>query len=399
MKTKNLGILKAKKSVPISKDELLSQEEELELIKRAQNGDQFAMEQLINANRRFVRAIAKRYEGKTLSLDDLIIEGNKGLEMACIKFDKSRGFKFISFAIWFIRQSIKNALKESTNNQFLTPKERIIMKSHSAYKKDVLQRLIKASGKTWNGDGVWRGIPRKHILPLESTNTRVSRAKAIKKYLNFDCHECLPKLKGLHQYAHHLNSSQLLCMIFFSRMIEEEKATDKMVQFINSAFGISIKEGAECKFEYTENHDPYIFNILDKKEYEGTSFDFHISDGTTEISFEIKLTEYGFGKATMDNRHEQKAEQYIKLLPAKYSAISTEEMLQDYQIFRNITRAKNKNAYVIFITDGNNIQTNNEIKKFTEKYGTLPSNVKFTTWQKITPSYPCELPFQLKAIL
>lgn len=95
---------------PIKKEELITPEEELALISRAQKGDTEAMTQLIGTNRRFVTALARKYESNGLSLDELICEGNKGLEAACMKYDPSRGFKFISFAVWFVRQSIENAL-------------------------------------------------------------------------------------------------------------------------------------------------------------------------------------------------------------------------------------------------------------------------------------------------
>ena len=175
------------------------------------------------------------------------------------------------------------------------------MNSYSHYKQSVLNRLVEAAGKTWNS-GIWAatGSPREHILPLEnSKNTKRSRATAIQKLLGFDCRESLKDLNGLHQYVHHLNSSQLLCMMFFQPMVKDKT---KLVQFVNSILGISISENATCSFEYTENHAPYIFKISGNEEYEGTCFDFHIKDGSTEIFFEIKLTESGFGKATEDER-------------------------------------------------------------------------------------------------
>ena len=98
------------------------------------------------------------------------------------------------------------------------------------------------------------------------------------------------------------------------------------------------------------------------------------------------------------NGHTQKAKQYIDLLPEQYKLNEPSEMLQHYQIFRNLTRARNKNAYVVFITDGDNPQTNGEIHDFQEKY-CMRGNVRFLTWQKIAEKYPREdLPFQLKAL-
>ncbi len=97
---------------PIKKEELITPEEELALIARAQIGNTEAMTQLIGINRRFVTALARKYEGKGLSLDELICEGNKGLEAACMKFDPSRGFKFISFAVWFVRHALIDATQK-----------------------------------------------------------------------------------------------------------------------------------------------------------------------------------------------------------------------------------------------------------------------------------------------
>lgn len=99
----------------INKGELITIEEELALINRAQNGDKDAMAQLVYTNRRFVRALARLYKDQGLSLDDLISAGNKGIELACMKYDPSRGFKFISFAVWFVRQSITNAINRFEN--------------------------------------------------------------------------------------------------------------------------------------------------------------------------------------------------------------------------------------------------------------------------------------------
>lgn len=96
---------------PIKKEELITAEEELALIDRAQEGDEDALAQLINANRRFVRALAREYEGRGLTLDELIGEGNKGLEAACMKYDPKRGFKFFAYAVWWVKESITNAIK------------------------------------------------------------------------------------------------------------------------------------------------------------------------------------------------------------------------------------------------------------------------------------------------
>ena len=98
----------------IGREELISVEEEVELAQRIRNGDQVALEKLTRANLRFVVSVAKQYQNQGLSLPDLINEGNLGLIKAARKFDETRGFKFISYAVWWIRQSILQALAEQS---------------------------------------------------------------------------------------------------------------------------------------------------------------------------------------------------------------------------------------------------------------------------------------------
>ena len=98
----------------IGKVDLLTPDEEVELAKRIKQGDQEALEKLTRANLRFVVSVAKQYQNNSLSLNDLINEGNLGLVKAAQRFDETRGFKFISYAVWWIRQSIIQALAEQS---------------------------------------------------------------------------------------------------------------------------------------------------------------------------------------------------------------------------------------------------------------------------------------------
>lgn len=112
--TKRDGITLDKYLAEIAKEELITAQEEVELAIKIRNGDSRALDKLTKANLRFVVSVAKQYQGQGLTLPDLINEGNLGLIKAAKKFDETRGFKFISYAVWWIRQSIIQAISEQS---------------------------------------------------------------------------------------------------------------------------------------------------------------------------------------------------------------------------------------------------------------------------------------------
>lgn len=120
----------------ISKEDMIGMEEEVELARRIKEGDKEALKQLIRANLRFVVSVAKQYQNQGMTLPDLINEGNLGLIKAAERFDETRGFKFISYAVWWIRQSILAALAEHARLVRL-PSNRI----------GIAQRIFRVSGE------------------------------------------------------------------------------------------------------------------------------------------------------------------------------------------------------------------------------------------------------------
>lgn len=123
----------------ISHEELIDVDKEIELAQRIKEGDEQAMQELVKANLRFVVSVAKQYQNRGLSLDDLIEEGNIGLIKAAQRFDETKGFKFISYAVWWIRQSILEALEENVRIVRLPMNQNNLLRSIYKVKHQFMQ--------------------------------------------------------------------------------------------------------------------------------------------------------------------------------------------------------------------------------------------------------------------
>ncbi|MBQ0129467.1 MAG: RNA polymerase sigma factor RpoD/SigA [bacterium] len=154
----------------IAKEPLITAEEEVALAQRIREGDQVALERLVNANLRFVVSVAKQYQNQGISLQDLINEGNIGLVKAAQRFDETRGFKFISYAVWWIRQSILQAVAEQSRivrlplNQvgaINRVKKAINVLEHRLQRKPTIEEIAEETGLT----------PEK-VLTILSNNTQ-----------------------------------------------------------------------------------------------------------------------------------------------------------------------------------------------------------------------------------
>ena len=160
----------------ISHEELIDVDKEIELAQRIKEGDEQAMQELVKANLRFVVSVAKQYQNRGLSLDDLIEEGNIGLIKAAQRFDETKGFKFISYAVWWIRQSILEALEENVRIVRLPMNQNNLLRSIYKVKHQFMQDYKRDPSDEEIADIL--GLPTSKI----STVLRLSR-----KPMSVDC--------------------------------------------------------------------------------------------------------------------------------------------------------------------------------------------------------------------
>jgi hypothetical protein len=190
----------------------------------------------------------------------------------------------------------------------------------------------------------------------------------------------LIKDADIHRYAHHLNSSQILCYNYFclhTDLLGKLLSKYKLSEILEKNLGINISDSAVYEFEYKDDKS------------EGTSFDFHIKDDKLEIFFEIKYTENGFGKATDDDKHRNKFEEIYKTYLHKQKVCREEVIFEqfrtNYQLFRNVIRVTGKNKYVVFIYPKGNVSCDNQFKEFEQGFltGELKDNVKRIYWEDL----------------
>lgn len=266
----------------IGHEELISAEEEVELAQRIKKGDRAALEKLTKANLRFVVSVAKQYQNQGLSLADLINEGNLGLIKAAEKFDETRGFKFISYAVWWIRQSILQAIAEQSRivrlplnqvgsvnrinraaSKFEQQNERRPSVHEIAEEVDLpeekIEEAIKMSGKHVSVDAPFTDSDENSLLDvLPNTDAPLADNELIRQSLHDELIRALQVLS---------ERERNIIVAFFGIRLDEgdpenpddEKVTEMTLEEIGTKYGLTrervrqIKEKAIRKLRNTNN--------------------------------------------------------------------------------------------------------------------------------------------------
>ena len=221
----------------IGKEELITAEEEVELARRIKQGDHNSLEKLIKANLRFVVSVAKQYQNQGLSLPDLINEGNLGLIKAAKRFDETRGFKFISYAVWWIRQSIIQAAAEQSRIVRL-PLNQI----------GSLNKIRKATSKL---EQQYQRLPTTHEIAdlMDLPEYKVDKAMKIStKYISVDAPinpDDDTKYLDIYMNEDSTATDSILMRESLHREIQRSLSTltDKERDVINLYYGIGLNNG------------------------------------------------------------------------------------------------------------------------------------------------------------
>lgn len=254
-------------------------------------------------------------------------------------------------------------------------------------------------------DGVFKKkskTPYPYILPLKD-----GKIDAVKQYNTLKCiadtKTFLLTSEQLHIYAHHLNSSQMMCYNFFRPFISEDGTPTRELFSILQTVGIpvSFSDNARCFFEYEQEEREWQGERTNNSK--GTNFDFYLRSGDVEIFFEIKYTEDGFGKFSKDKnellRHQNKFDSFYSDKLANCPALKKkveygEEFRINYQLLRNTIRATSRNKYVVFVYDANNPHTYRQLNQFLSEYIAYEykNNVIALEWQKLViASHPNQI--------
>ena len=219
----------------ISKIDMITTQEEVDLTVKIRAGDKKALEKLVNANLRFVVSVAKQYQGQGLKLSDLINEGNLGLVKAAKRFDETRGFKFISYAVWWIRQSILQAISEKSR-MIRLPLNQIGTKAKIRKASTILEQKYQREPSAAEIAEAMNLHVDKIKRTMEQPGTHLSLDAPIREEDSFNLYDVLPSKM-------HSNPDGTLLQESFSSDVAEvlNILPDKQKQILKLYYGIGRK--------------------------------------------------------------------------------------------------------------------------------------------------------------